>query len=764
MAQLPRRRRAVSVLAALLFVLAALSLVVRWTSTSTSAPSLEAAERSNDVVVGSRIATGPTFGADRGDARAGEDRARAATLDAAVQAVLRFTGRTLLTLDHPLEPHIGFSRFQCGVGGGGARPSSSSPESSPNHSPRYGAADAGAAAACMCIGLERIPTPCFPRFAPADLAARRTDSDAQQPYNVVVISMDTARADAFPFNGVPRRPLAIDTLPRPVRLLRHVNDARHPAVVFQRALATAPWTLPSHASMLSGFPPDAAGAYDDDHLVKVPLLGHHLGPAYCRVAFVSNSNLFPDETPNEPDEPVGPLPGEIDAAIAGFDAAQPAVLFRENDNGLRSFGWNGSHGWDRYAYFDRPDDAEQASLEFLRDVHRRGDAPCGAGTGAMPFLLFAHTNRLNTHEYGMDPTQYSARAVDTDRAVAALLDTIDFDTTIIVLTSDHGEGFEPNLGRFIHTGRVHQDLLHATLAVWHPRVRPAVDDATAEPRLRHVAPVSLLSIVPSLLAWTGHTVPDYLVGPVLPLPPNATIGALAGSGGTGTPAHVLSAVDLSYAFVLMPDGPHAWLAPFDLVVTSRAKNWNRRHVAVNDIQIRMTVHWPLKHITSLIDGVPHYATYNLATDPGETLNMLESGVLPSILTRGGSTAEQAQAALANMGDFYEHVHSLEAAIRSCPALDELGYGTRKKKVAAHTVDASADRVGWVHGAGFARWNGSLKRRRARPFARPPRNAPRCVHSCDGGRGEIVRSPCCTAAERVDKQTCARRHVRAGCIL
>ena len=59
--------------------------------------------------------------------------------------------------------------------------------------------------------------------------------------NVIVISVDTLRADRLGIYGYgePTSP--------------HIDRwARSRAVTFQRAVATAPWTLPSHVSMLSG--------------------------------------------------------------------------------------------------------------------------------------------------------------------------------------------------------------------------------------------------------------------------------------------------------------------------------------------------------------------------------------------------------------------------------------------------------------------------------------------------------------------------------
>ncbi|WP_165233295.1 sulfatase [Aquisphaera insulae] len=58
--------------------------------------------------------------------------------------------------------------------------------------------------------------------------------------NVVLITMDTVRADALTPYGSPR-----DTTPNLARLARR-------GVLFENAWSTAPWTLPSHASLFTG--------------------------------------------------------------------------------------------------------------------------------------------------------------------------------------------------------------------------------------------------------------------------------------------------------------------------------------------------------------------------------------------------------------------------------------------------------------------------------------------------------------------------------
>jgi arylsulfatase A-like enzyme len=66
--------------------------------------------------------------------------------------------------------------------------------------------------------------------------------------NIVLISIDTLRADHLGLYGYPR-----DTSP-------HLQEFARAAVTFERAYSNSPWTLPSHASIFTGLDPFAHGA------------------------------------------------------------------------------------------------------------------------------------------------------------------------------------------------------------------------------------------------------------------------------------------------------------------------------------------------------------------------------------------------------------------------------------------------------------------------------------------------------------------------
>ena len=86
---------------------------------------------------------------------------------------------------------------------------------------------------------------------PTLLLGACSDPPAPAPPHIVLISIDTLRADHLSCYGYSRK-----TSPR-------IDALAQQGVLFERALSTTSWTLPAHASMLTGLPISAHGACDD---------------------------------------------------------------------------------------------------------------------------------------------------------------------------------------------------------------------------------------------------------------------------------------------------------------------------------------------------------------------------------------------------------------------------------------------------------------------------------------------------------------------
>ena len=97
--------------------------------------------------------------------------------------------------------------------------------------------------------------------------------------NVLLVVMDTVRADRLSLHGYHR-----DTTPNLARLARK-------GILFEQARSTAPWTLPSHASMFTGRWPHETSVGEDRPLdASHPTLAQFLsGQGYSTAGFVANT-------------------------------------------------------------------------------------------------------------------------------------------------------------------------------------------------------------------------------------------------------------------------------------------------------------------------------------------------------------------------------------------------------------------------------------------------------------------------------------------
>ncbi|MBN1334339.1 MAG: sulfatase [Deltaproteobacteria bacterium] len=301
--------------------------------------------------------------------------------------------------------------------------------------------------------------------------------------DVVLVSVDTLRADHVGAWGYarPTTPF-IDALA--ARGLRYA-----------RARAPAPWTLPSHATLLTGRLPARHGAVEDDVAIgsDTPLLAEGLrsrGVATLGVVsslFVSSRygfdrgfDAFEDFGIRTPAEN---LAGETDArevvdAVLRLGAAlppgRPAFVF--------------VHFYDAHYAYDPP--APYATL-FDRAPTRRDPA----------FRTYAwhlaHPPTARQLEHQIAQYDEAIRYVDDAiRRLSKAWETAGRTATWIV-TSDHGEEFGER-GSWGHGHTLFQEQLHVPLVVAGARVPVGVvQDA-----------VGLQDLAPRIAAWFGADLPS----------------------------------------------------------------------------------------------------------------------------------------------------------------------------------------------------------------------------------------------------------------
>ena len=296
------------------------------------------------------------------------------------------------------------------------------------------------------------------------------------PLNVVFIVIDTLRADHLGCYGASR-----ETSP-------HIDHLATESVLFERAYATAPWTKPSIASMLTGlFPsehqvttltkilPDefetlaerfAEAGYETSAVVSSFMLSEKHGFAQGFQSFTSSEGRGQSHvsTPGV----TRTAQRELKRLASGLD---PFFLF--------------VHYFDpHYTYTPHPE---------------IGFAPPAVGRikSKMPIRrLRKMLESLTDEEVDYLRDLYDEEIRFTDAGIGRLLSTLEAlgldANTVVVLTADHGEEFMER-GWIGHVRTLHEELIHVPLLIRTPNAQPrSIDD-----------PVSLASLMPTILELAG---------------------------------------------------------------------------------------------------------------------------------------------------------------------------------------------------------------------------------------------------------------------
>ncbi len=354
--------------------------------------------------------------------------------------------------------------------------------------------------------------------------------------NVLLLVMDTVRADHLSAYGYDR--------PTTPNLARWASRG----VRFDRARATAPWTLPSHASMLTGYWPHQLSA-DVAHALDTakPTLAEALGDrGYATGGFVANTYYCNawygvdrgfDRYEDFPENDRIILMEILQSSTLGRRVARKlgAKLATPGSKGSRKSA--ATINRDALAWVDGLPQ-NQPFFAFLNyyDAHDPYETPDGA---AHPF---AHPGAAPAHSTAADPeaiapavsaaeSRLKVDAYDDciaalDAEIGRLLDTLDrrgtLANTLVIITSDHGEHFGDR-GLFGHGVSLYHPLIDVPLIVLPPaRVQAAPGLIVGEPvSLRDIPAtvVDLLGLDPKA-SFPGASLASRWVGsPTRPTDP-----------------------------------------------------------------------------------------------------------------------------------------------------------------------------------------------------------------------------------------------------
>jgi len=337
------------------------------------------------------------------------------------------------------------------------------------------------------------------REAPRTAALART--------NVLLIVLDTVRASDLSLYGYERR-----TTPRLERLARE-------SVVFDRAYAPAPWTLPSHATMFTGrWPHELSADWDVPLDNAFPTIAETLGAAgWATAGFVANSFYGGWEHgldrgfAHYDDYPVSASQILASSALGSYVGCgdQNALGCRLRDP-LR---WNELLGRKRasrvreefLAWLDHRDGTRPffAFLNFF-DAHRPYLPPPPYDTMFGSTVQRKNPMHLERPGWTWTPEQVAAEQAAYDGAIASMdeelgrmLDTLEarglLSDTLVIVTSDHGEEFFEH-GTMTHGNSLYVPSLQVPLLLMCRGRVPAGTRIEAPVSLRDV-PATILDLV-----------------------------------------------------------------------------------------------------------------------------------------------------------------------------------------------------------------------------------------------------------------------------
>jgi arylsulfatase A-like enzyme/Flp pilus assembly protein TadD len=297
------------------------------------------------------------------------------------------------------------------------------------------------------------------------------------PPNIILITLDTFRADRMDFLGSKRA------------LTPNLDAFAGQSVVFTHAYAQVPLTAPSHATILTGTYPQFHQVKDfqtplAETLPYAPeILRSH---RYSTAAFIGSMVLDPG---------VGLAVGfdrGFDSYDAGFHQAQP--------------------GEDRYSSTERRGSEVVAhALAWLKD-HPRG-----------PYFLWLHLYDAHDPYDPPEPykTKYASAPYDgeiayVDAQVGKFLGELRshglYDSAVIAVMADHGEALGDH-GEDFHGFFLYDETIRVPLLIKLPGTPTPLDAAVKRAPLKQIdSRVGLVDVLPTILQAAGLAVPKEVQG------------------------------------------------------------------------------------------------------------------------------------------------------------------------------------------------------------------------------------------------------------
>ena len=358
--------------------------------------------------------------------------------------------------------------------------------------------------------------------------------------NVLLLVVDTLRADHTSLGGYER-----DTTP-------HLDEFAKDALVYTNARASCSWTKPSVASILTGLSTvrHTAEMRDASLPEGATTLAEVFRSAGYRTALFSDNGfvsefyglsqgftttvdpfdrrahgffdspriVFPRH-PIPPTSLLGKLWRELRGRFEPEETLGERLEYGAPHLNRSLLDWIAADGesepWFAYVHYVEPHSPYAAPVPWrskFGDTTGGVDPPHPLRRGLAPFRDGAHVEDERLEAY---LNAYDAEIAWWDHCFGELVVELGarglLDRTIVLVTSDHGEGFYEHKTWF-HGNSLHDELIHVPLVLRLPGGRPAG---------RTDSPASLVGVAPGLLVAAGFEPPEDMSASghaVFPLP------------------------------------------------------------------------------------------------------------------------------------------------------------------------------------------------------------------------------------------------------
>jgi len=339
-----------------------------------------------------------------------------------------------------------------------------------------------------CIGPREVGRP-----------GHRPWSDARP--DLLVVLADTFRADNLAAYGGPEG------------LTPHLDALARRGLVFENTWSTASWTLPAHASLLTGlYPMQVLTPTPAQRMpASVTSIAEELARAGYRTGAVTDGGFVSSQfgldqgfaTFLESETSLGAVEPLLEAARAFLEAddGRPVFLFLQSYRAHWPYrvsaetraAWGarlGIAGDARELFDELADLTREPGAKAPRAIRHMRDLPDSPRIRALVRGLEAH---------------YRGGAADLDRALGGFLEFLDgrdwLATGALAFTSDHGEAFHEHAALF-HSGVPFEEQVRIPLVLAGRGLGPA----------RRADPASLVDLAPTLAELAGLEPASDLAG------------------------------------------------------------------------------------------------------------------------------------------------------------------------------------------------------------------------------------------------------------